>query len=137
MRHSRRMAALRVDSNQDGSFLLIDRSSRRGYYTAELRCRALQAAVDFYGDDSPPVGDLFAEIATDWRGWEGKRTWSSLEGEIQLIATHDRLATVALTVEVRSDVHVAAGYLWSATGLLFLDAGALAGLARQAGNFLG
>ena len=137
MRHSRRMVALRVDCNQDGSFLLVDRSSRRGYDTTELRCRVLQAVVDFYGGDSPPVGDLFAEIATDWRGWEGKRTWSSLEGEIQLSATHDGLGTVALAVEIRSDVHVDAGYLWSANGVLFLDGAHLIGLARQAGDFFG
>jgi hypothetical protein len=32
---------------------------------------------------------------------------------------------------------VDAGYLWSATGLLFLDAGALIGLACQVGDFFG
>jgi Family of unknown function (DUF6228) len=128
------MAALRVESNQDGSFLLIDRASRRGYYQAELRCRALQAAVEFYGEDVRPVGDLFSELAADWRGWEGERAWNSLEGEVKLRATHDKLGTAALTVELRSDVYVDAGYLWTATGLLFLDAGALDGLARQAGQ---
>jgi hypothetical protein len=56
-----------------------------------------------YADDG--FGDLaayFAELERNWRGWDGARSWRSLEGELSLIAVHTGshvLLTIALVNE--------------------------------------
>jgi len=32
---------------------------------------------------------FFERLAKDWRGWRGERSFSSLEGDLRLVATHD------------------------------------------------
>lgn len=128
------MTALRIESNQGGGSAVLDQTFRADYFRAELRSGALEAAVEFYDPGlRPPVSVFFAELATAWRGWEGERTWQSLEGDVALTATHDQLGTIALTVRLRSDTYASPGaYLWTAAATLFLDAGGLDALARQA-----
>ena len=63
-------------------------------------------------------------------GWDAERTWGSLESEIVLRAIHDNAHT-----ELRSGrIHPQGAYLWATTALLFLDAGGLDRLARQAAH---
>ena len=128
------MSPFRVESNRDGSSLVIDRTSRPDYNRAELSCGATRAAVEFYCRDVPSLSDLFGELADDWRGWEGERVWGSLDGELGFRATHDKLGTVTLAVRLRSDVYEPSvrDFLWTTTALLLLDAGRLDALAREA-----
>ncbi|MGO9499243.1 MAG: DUF6228 family protein [Solirubrobacteraceae bacterium] len=129
------MATLQVDSNRYGWSLVIDQTPRSDYYRAELRCGSTQAGVEFYyGKEVPPVGDFFKELAESWGGWEGERAWGSLDGEVELLASHDKLGTVTLAVRLRSDVYetTVREFLWTATALLFLDAGRLDPVARAA-----
>jgi len=58
------MSPFRVESNRDGSSLVIDRTSRPDYNRAELSCGATRAAVEFYGRDVPSLSDLFGELLT-------------------------------------------------------------------------
>jgi hypothetical protein len=70
--------------------------------------------------------------------WLGRRAYvGSLDGEVELRAGHDKLGTVTLTVRLRSDVYGASvrDFLWTTTALLFLDAGGLDALAREAAQF--
>jgi Family of unknown function (DUF6228) len=133
------MCSLRVESNRDGWSLVIDETFHPDYYRAVLNCGTTQAAVEFYAKDVPPVSDLFSALAVDWRGWEGEHAWGSLDGEVDLRATHDKLGTVTLTVRLRSHVYTASvrDFLWTTTALLFLDAGGLDALARKAAQFTG
>ena len=66
--------------------------------------------------------------------WEGERAWGSLDGEVALLASHDKLGTVTLAVRLLSDVYetTVREFLWTATALLFLDAGRLGPVARAA-----
>ena len=77
---------------------------------------------------------LFAEMARDWRGWEGSRSIESLEGQLRLSATSDRLGHIRLRVELRGDP---AGSDWHAADTLFLDAGQLDDLAERAKAYFG
>src|SRR6202042_425444 len=100
---------------RDGWSLVIDETSRPEYYRAGLSCGAMRAAVDFYGKEVAPVSDLFSGLAEDWRGWDGERTLGSVDGEVELRASHDKLGTVTLTVRLRSDVYEASvrDFLWT------------------------
>lgn len=57
-----------------------------------------------------------------------------MDGEVELRATHDQLGTITLSVRLRSDVYEAnvRDFLWTTTAFLFLDAGGLDALAREA-----
>ena len=62
-------------------------------------------------------------------GWSGEQSWSSLEGEFDLVATSDSLGHVYLTVTLRS------GYYdldWMVKGGLLLEAQQLSDLAVKA-----
>lgn len=69
-------------------------------------------------------GDLvefFTELERSWRGWDGDRSWCSLESEL-LITAHHTGSHVVLRVELR---HMAShgGGQWTAHLDLSLDAG--------------
>jgi hypothetical protein len=74
---------------------------------------------------------LFAELAEDWRGWDGERVWVSLEGELAARATHNGLGTVELVVTL-GELEPKATGMWSAQASLFLDAGGLDRMAQEA-----
>lgn len=47
------------------------------------------------------LAEYFADLAANWRGWEGAKEYASLEGQLSLAATHDGLGTVTMKVELR------------------------------------
>jgi hypothetical protein len=73
---------------------------------------------------------LFAEAARDWRGWTGAKAWESLEGELGLQLTTDRLGHVTLAVRLRADL--GGPDPWQLQAELGLDAGRLGEIARDA-----
>jgi hypothetical protein len=60
-------------------------------------CEA-RALASSYVVGSPAV--LFAEMAQEWRGWSGKKTWQDLEGRVSLAAESDSVGHVLLTVDL-------------------------------------
>ncbi|MEQ4208855.1 DUF6228 family protein [Actinopolymorpha sp. B9G3] len=67
------------------------------------------------GDGFDGLTDFFRSMAKSWRGWDGARTWSSLEGDLTLTAKHD--GHVRLLVQIRDSID------WSAEIELTIDAG--------------
>lgn len=63
--------------------------------------------------------DFFKALSADWRGWQGERSYDSLEGDLRLTATHDG-RHVRLAVTLRQSA-VADG--WSASAVLSVDPG--------------
>ena len=80
--------------------------------------------------DAAGVARLFAEAARDWKGWRGKKAWESLEGELRVELSTDRLGHVTMAVRVRSDP--GGEDPWQLDAELGLDAGRLEGVAREA-----
>jgi hypothetical protein len=74
--------------------------------------------------------DYFAELAADWQGWTGTRTWSA--GALAFDAEHDALGHVRLTVELERDLYDN----WKASVPLYIDAGSLESLARDVSRFI-
>ena len=79
------------------------------------------------------LDQFWRELAEDWRGWEGTRSWRSLEGELELSATSDRLGHVEL--EVRLDE--GAPFQWRVYGMISLEGGQLDSIAAAAQTFCG
>ena len=74
---------------------------------------------------------FWRDLAENWRGWEGTRSWQSLEGELELSATSDRLGHVALQVRLDEG----APSRWRAYGTISLEAGQLDSIAAAAKTF--
>ena len=71
---------------------------------------------------------FFEELAAEWRGWNGAKQWSSLEGELHLQAKSDKLGHVCLTVSLgiingRDD--------WKLQTDLMIESGQLESLAKS------
>jgi hypothetical protein len=72
--------------------------------------------------------DLFQSMARDWKGWDGERTWGSIEGEFSISATADRLGHVSLSLGFTQND---ASEPWSVSVQLNLEAGQLERIARH------
>jgi Family of unknown function (DUF6228) len=120
-------------ARDDGRLEVGNLGRDRWQVTLILPGLSASAEVDAVAyDGEHTLGLLFRRLADDWRGWEGERTWRSLEGDFDLAATHDGLGHVALEVRLRSGPYAAD---WLATGTLSLDAGQLDAVARDAAAF--
>jgi len=106
------------------------------YFAATLTLDKLVASVHFYEPRgfSLGLGEFFASIANDWRGWTGEKTWESVEDELALRATHDGLGHVTVVAELRRTFDPPARE-WLVRGALQLEAGALDAVARVAAGF--
>ena len=122
----------RLESNRDGFGLTISRTDRPDLYDAALDCGPMTAVGQFYEPDTSGLGDFFTELAEEWRGWEGDKSWASAEGEITFTASHDRLGIVAIGVQLHSEVYRERDWLWNAGAILCVDPGSLGRLARRA-----
>jgi hypothetical protein len=47
------------------------------------------------------LAEYFSDLAAQWRGWDGVNEYASLEGQLSLSATHDRLGTVTISIALR------------------------------------
>ncbi len=95
----------------------------------------LFAAAQVYAGHAPshPAG-LFADMAARWSGWPDAPTWDSLEGELSLSCTQDRLGHVAIRVELRS------GHMddaWRVEATVMAEAGQLEAIGHRAASFFG
>ena len=108
--------------------------SRSGdYFVASIEGDGPQASVIVWGyTDCSLLVDLFTSIARDWQGWQGERTWASIEGEFRITATTTRLGRVTLMVQL---AHTDGEDDWRLTIPVFTEAGQLEGIARRAAAF--
>jgi Family of unknown function (DUF6228) len=95
----------------------------------------LSGAVHVYAGYMPshPAG-LFADMARHWSGWKGELAWGSLEDELNLRCSHDRLGHIAIRVLLQ------AGGMpndWRLEASVMTEAGQLQAIAHQAKRFFG
>jgi hypothetical protein len=133
------MSRLEVLSN-DRAALVIERegsSDLRWRVTlrgSRLSGSGVSATAPVYADGEGLLVAFFDDLARDWRGWSDARTWQSIEGTLQISARHDGLGHIALRVTLTESLDPDA---WSLEVTLKVDAGALAGIARDVANFSG
>ncbi|MDQ3685222.1 MAG: DUF6228 family protein [Acidobacteriota bacterium] len=76
---------------------------------------------------------LFEELATSWKGWEGAKEWSSVEGDFSLSCKSDGLGHVAIEVTLKSGLYEDD---WRVKAVVHVDAGRLDEIARKVSQFL-
>jgi len=62
----------------------------RDYFLAEVHERNLTASAHIGTYMSHGLAKLFTDMAAEWRGWIGSKTWSSFEGELTVSAQADK-----------------------------------------------
>jgi hypothetical protein len=90
------------------------------YAEACLRVPGLESRLRVSAHYALGFDDLvafFGQLAADWRGWRGERTYESLEGDLRLAATHDGMCGSRSS----SDTSQPDG--WSVTAVIRLDPG--------------
>jgi hypothetical protein len=105
-------------------------------FTVEVRLSggSVEAADSVYDHLPHRWTELFEGLARDWRGWDCQRTLASLEGQLEVSCSADRLGHVSLRVELSGD---SLGSDWRAADTIYLEAGQLEELARQARAYFG
>lgn len=81
-----------IFSNRDGEF-----------FNFEIKGHEISAAikVSTYTDDNG-LNNLFKELSSFERPWQGTRSWESLEGEFEIHASCATLGQVTFVVNLRS-----------------------------------
>ncbi|MFH5879344.1 DUF6228 family protein [Arthrobacter sp. NA-172] len=98
------------------------RGSRNGLIenlrvTAQLP--GLQATKDVWDFDGwSGLLSFFEELVSNWRGWDGEKSFDSIEGDFRLAAKHD--GHIRLAFELRESGRSTP---WTANGELTLDPG--------------
>lgn len=87
-----------------------------------IRAQGLEAdTIATFSDGPWDIALFFAELAADWRGWEGERHWGALDGELKVQASHTGARVIAVTVR-RPDMTFA-NDAWEARIVLTLEPG--------------
>ncbi|MEU8798336.1 DUF6228 family protein [Spirillospora sp. NPDC048819] len=85
--------AVQVPSGPTGTFVRFS-SCRRPYgddvliFTVEAEGPGLSAAIGVTTVAGDGLVEFLQSLDDDFRGWPGKRTWTSLANELELSATH-------------------------------------------------
>lgn len=104
------------------------------YLRVSLRDKDIAAAsARVYLYEPHGLASLFAELAANWKGWEGVKQWRSVEGDFALSCTSDRLGHVALEVTLKSGVYEDD---WCVRAVIHVEAGLLEGIAAKVKQFL-
>jgi hypothetical protein len=91
----------------------------------------IQAETPVYTYISQGIGEFFTKLSNNWKGWQGNIEWGSLEGELNLKASCDRLGHIFLSVQLKKG----APPIWEVHTELMLEAGQLEYLASKARAF--
>ena len=100
------------------------------YFRVTAAGPGFSGVLRVYGDASGGLPALFEELARNWRGFDGKKSWSSLEGEFSLRASADKLGHMWLGFTLNEPT-----YGWTLEGGLVLEAGQLERIARHVRRF--
>jgi len=80
----------------------------------------------------PGPETLFRDLAENWQGWNGEKTWNALERELALSATSDLLGHVTIRVQLQP---TAGPDGWRVFSYAYLEAGQLETLSARASKF--
>ena len=122
-----------IKSNRGARSLVIRNDDDTGdYWVASASGESVRATRRFYALEGTGLSEFFADLAAEWRGWDGDRRWAALEGDVSIAASHDGLGTISILVELRAEPAARAEPEWRASLVLDVDAGGLDQLARAA-----
>ena len=126
------MSVFSLKSVHGGYSLTLSPQGQRGY-RAVLSGPDLNAETTIYDvtGETFAFADFWRDLASHWKGWSGAKSWTSLEGDLELEAHSDSLGHIQVTCALSRGVP----HGWRIKVWLFAEAGALDALASQAASF--
>ncbi|MGI8495548.1 MAG: DUF6228 family protein [Pyrinomonadaceae bacterium] len=102
------------------------------YFRATIRSKQLSSFTDVYAFDpfDSNLVRFFEDLAENWKGFDGEKEWSSLEGEFSLTCTSDNLGHFALEVTIRNNEDTRC-----ARKTIYIESGQLENISLEARNF--
>jgi len=118
-----------VHSNSSSRELVF--SDRKGeYFRVELH-GDVTASIDVWAyTDASGLSNLFQELASLEKPWEGEKNWESIEGEFSISVTCSTLGEVLFQIQLRG--MYGAPEEWKVNTGLAAEFGQLQGLAKGA-----
>ena len=126
-----------IKSEKEYRIVFSDRSyDKKGWlthYTVGLFSPHINGIVRV---DNSPYGQspltLFKSMEREWKGWEGEKSWGSLEGEFDLTAVSDRKGHITLKTRIHSGHYLPSSSLMTE---LIVESGQLDYIASKAEEF--
>jgi len=90
-----------------------------GHFVVELRAEGMTATRQVFVYGWSDVAGFFADLAENWRGWAGPKTWTSPEYDLAMTATHESGSHVQIEMVLQDGpVHT-----WSVTTTVEVEPG--------------
>ena len=83
--------------------------------------------INFYYAVAAELCELFERMAAQWKGWQGRLTWSSADAVLQLGFTHNGISHSRMDVALREDP----AFGWRITAEINIELGAIERLAAE------
>ena len=101
------------------------------FYSVRVEDDGLVATTRVDADSALTKGldELFADLATNWRGWDGEKVGGSIDDNLFLSCHADKLGHTFIAVTLSQSGN------WTVEGKLQLDAAQLEPLAKQLKRF--
>ena len=97
-------------------------------YSISIFSKSMNATISvensIYGES--PL-EFFQRIENDWRGWNGEKEWSAIEGEYSFTAKSDSTGHIELEVSLQSNYYPP---LWKSSIEMILEAGQIEGIVK-------
>ncbi len=89
-------------SEQEG----LRKNSGSEYFRVTIRSQNMSGSTMVYAFDpfDYSLTKFFEELAENWKGIDGEKVWTSLEGEFKLVCTSDSLGHFGIRVTIRNDL---------------------------------
>lgn len=110
----------------------LTRADGSEFYLVTLRGDHFEASIKVYAfvPDGHNLPKFFDDLAYIWKGWDGQKKWSSLEGEFELSCEHDEIGHIATTAKICSR-----GESWTGQISFNLPPGELEEIAKSINRF--
>lgn len=101
-------------------------------FRVTIRSLHLSSFTDVYAFDpfDSNLVRFFEDLAENWKGFDGEKGWSSLEGEFSLSCMSDSLGHFALEVTIRNIEDT-----WCARKTIYVESGQLEKIVLEARDF--
>jgi Family of unknown function (DUF6228) len=104
------------------------------YIGIEIRDDTLRVRKKVYlYTDGPSLCDFFQDMASQWRGWEGKKEIESVEGDFRLEARSDGKGHIELRTTIRNNYPEDK---WFVSIPIWLEAGSLEDISKRINKYI-
>lgn len=102
------------------------------YFRVAIRSHNITAFSKVYVFDpfDYNLKKFFEELAENWKGFDGEKVWTSLEGEFTLTCTSDNLGHFAIESTIRNNLDT-----WNVRNTIYVEAGQLEEIASEVKKF--